>query len=421
MRMPFPVVTLVSLLSSLPAAAGAQSPARPQLLPREREVALALSAAPPHLAGGATVYAVERRGYVKVREGSNGFTCLVVRDHPEDLAPVCHDPEGTRTVVPRLLREAELRAAGRSEAEIRAQINEGLRTGKYYLPRRVGLAYMLSTEGRAAAPELGRVIALSPHVMIPAPFLRNEDIGALPLHESLPGHPVIISEGEFNAYIVMPVPEQDRAIPPVTPDPVLDALAVRSENDLPPPLPQEREIALALSAAPQHVAERATVYVLRRGGYVKVRDGANGFSCLVTRGHPLSLYPICHDPEGSETVLPVSLRAAELREQGRSREEVDREIAEGFRRGRFRAPRRVGLAYMLSAEGRFESPDGGMTGWPPHVMFYAPYVREADVGAIEEQGVVRRLPVMAGAGEPHGYIIVNLGDGAATGVPDRRR
>jgi hypothetical protein len=355
------------------------------------------------------VYALEANGYVKVREGTNGFTCLVVRDHPQDLAPVCHDLEGTRTVVPRLLREAELRAAGRSEGEIRQEINEGLRAGIYQAPRRVGIAYMLSTEARAFAPELGRVITLNPHVMIYAPYLRNRDIGARPLGQSPLGHPIIISEGEFNAYIVMSVPEQDRPIPAVSPDPVLDALTVQSPSDLPPLLPREREVALALSAAPLHVADSATVLVLQRGGYVRAREGTNGFTCLVTRGHPLSLYPICYDPEGTETMVPVSLRTAELREHGKSREEIRREIAEGFRSGRFRAPRRAGLAYMLSVEGRFEDrARGGFTGWTPHVMFYAPYVRNEDVGAIDEGPFVRRLPIVAGAGEPHGFIVVNL-------------
>lgn len=397
----------VCLLGGISSVVGAQ--ALPELLPREREIALALSAAPPHLAASATVYALERTGYVKVRAGTNGFTCLVVRDHPRDLAPVCHDPEGTRTVVPRLLREAELRGAGRSEDEIRREVNAGLRAGTFQLPSRVGIAYMLSTEAKAFAPELDSVLTLSPHVMIYAPFLRRHEIGTLPLGEGPLGHPLIISEGEFNAYIVMSVPERDRPIPPVVPDPVLDALSVRSADDLPPLLPEEREVALALSAAPRHVADKAAVYVLRRGGYARVRQGTNGFTCLVTRGHPLSLYPLCHDPEGSETIVPVSLRTAELREQGKSRAEIERDIADGFRRGTFRAPRRAGLAYMLSTEGRFENPQGGrMTGWAPHIMFYAPYVRAEDVGAIEEGSFVRRLPTMAGPGEPHGYIVVNV-------------
>ena len=85
---------------------------------------------------------------------------------------------------------------------------------------------------------------------------------------------------------------------------------------LPPLFPREREVALALSAAPAHVAEQAGVYALERGGYVKVRESKNGFNCLVEREVADSLEPECLDAEGSETTLPVYLRQAELRAQG---------------------------------------------------------------------------------------------------------
>jgi hypothetical protein len=64
---------------------------------------------------------------------------------------------------------------------------------------------------------------------------------------------------------------------------------------------------------------------------------------------------------------------------------------------------------MLSSQGRFENPGSGrLTGWVPHVMFYAPYVHREDIGAIEEGPFVRRLPVMVAEGEPHAFIVVNL-------------
>ena len=127
------------------------------------------------------------------RKGSNGFTCLVVRDYPQDLGPVCHDTEGTRTVVPRLLREAELRARGKSEQQIREEINEDLRTGKFRVPQRVGVAYMLSHEAVGFIPELGLAIPIEPHVMFYAPYLRNEDIGAqAPKPQDFPYYPFVI-------------------------------------------------------------------------------------------------------------------------------------------------------------------------------------------------------------------------------------
>lgn len=378
---------------------------RPPLLPREREVSLAMSAGPPHLTREATIYALERTGFVKVREGTNGFTCLVVRDHPEDLAPVCHDPEGTRVVVPRLLREAELRAQGKTETEVRAEINEELRTGKLGTPQRVGIAYMLSGQARAYVPRLKQAVTLRPQVRFYAPYLRSEDIGARPsAPDAAFDYPEVISDGQFDASIAINVPDRDTPAPSFTPDPALDAL--RQEAARPGLLPRDREMALAESAGPPYIARAASVLVLDRAGFVKVREGSNGFACLVERGWvPGTLYPTCFDPEGVETLLPPILRTAALRAQGKSRDEVERDLAARFQNGEFRAPRRVGIAYMLSTEGRFETPNGGLSGWAPHYMIYAPYVRDEDVGALPEGQMVRRLPTVIYNG-PHSYLVV---------------
>ena len=214
-------LVLVLFLVSQGTAQGIKAPTNdglPKLMPSDREIALALSAAPRKISEHASVYVLERDGYVLARKGSNGFTCLVVRDYPEDLGPVCHDPEGTRTVVPRLLREAELRARGKSQQQIREEINEGLRTGEFRVPQRVGVAYMLSHEAVGFIPELGHAIPIKPHVMFYAPHLRNEDIGAqAPKPQDFPYYPFVISDGEFNAYILMRVPDNDDPVPPPPP------------------------------------------------------------------------------------------------------------------------------------------------------------------------------------------------------------
>src|SRR5262249_51475710 len=69
------------------------------LLPRDQEIALAESAAPPAIAKNAAVYVLEEKGYAKVRDGSNGFTCLVERDLPLNIEPICYDEEGSSTLL----------------------------------------------------------------------------------------------------------------------------------------------------------------------------------------------------------------------------------------------------------------------------------------------------------------------------------
>src|SRR5579863_6461941 len=79
-------------------------PQRPELMPPDREAALALSAAPEHLRAGATGYVLQAHGFVKVKEGTNGFTCAVNRDHPLNQKPTCWDREGSETILPKVLR-----------------------------------------------------------------------------------------------------------------------------------------------------------------------------------------------------------------------------------------------------------------------------------------------------------------------------
>jgi hypothetical protein len=202
------------ILTAFLYAAGTTAPRKPQssaapaklppLLSRDREVALALSAAPAHVAEEAGVYALERNGYVKVRESRNGFNCLVEREVAESLEPECLDAEGSETTLPVFLRQAELRAQGKSPAEVDAEISAGYSNGKYRPPRRPGIVYMLSNENRVVMnPETGEVGHYGPHLMFYAPYLTNKDIGS----RMGAGDPVfIISEGTPRALMIVPVP-----------------------------------------------------------------------------------------------------------------------------------------------------------------------------------------------------------------------
>jgi hypothetical protein len=183
-----------------------------------------------------------------------------------------------------------------------------------------------------------------------------------------------------------------------------------SPQPLPELLPREREIELALSAAPEHLRQGAAVYVLERNGFVKVRESTNGFTCIVNRDHPLNQKPVCFDAEGTATVLPKILRVGELLMQGVPTSQIDNEIEEGFRSGKYISPRRAGVAYMLSGDIRNYNPrTGKVESFPPHVMFYAPNVTNADLGTTREAlAKDPSLPFVAYQG-PQGYIIVLAG------------
>jgi hypothetical protein len=148
-----------------------------------------------------------------------------------------------------------------------------------------------------------------------------------------------------------------------------------------PLLPRDREIALARSAAPSAVSRDATVMVLTDRGFEVGARGTNGVTCVVNRSHPQSLEPHCFDPEASATILPIELRRTELLREGKSAEEIDREIAAGLLSGKYRLPRRPAMSYMMSREQVLYSDDGRNVGrWQPHLMIYYPHLTSADLG-----------------------------------------
>ena len=181
-------------------------------------------------------------------------------------------------------------------------------------------------------------------------------------------------------------------------------------------LPEEQETNLALEAGPEQIRGQATVYVFRSKGYEKVRNGANGFTCLVNRdGNQRGdndLKPTCWDPEGSRTIVPVMLRVGELIAARASAEEIKRDIDAGFSDGRFSSPRRTGIAYMLKGDLQYDPKAGRIvnTRFPPHYMLYAPGVTNKDIGTnLKPSGDGPALPsVYSGysGGSHTSYIIV---------------
>jgi hypothetical protein len=169
-------------------------------------------------------------------------------------------------------------------------------------------------------------------------------------------------------------------------------------------LPREEKIKLAESAAPVEVSGSATVYVLERSGYVKAREGTNGFSCFVDRQSPLNLEPTCFDAEGSATTLQSRFLAEELRGKGKSEDEIKAAIEEGYKSGKFRAPQKPGIVYMMSDAGYiFVAEMNKMVHLPEHLMFYAPYATDKDIGSPPSGA---NMPHLIRAGQPDAVIIV---------------
>ncbi len=150
---------------------------RRALLPREREIALARSAAPPVVSDSATIYVLGERGWDIAVQGSNGVACHVNRSWVASLEPHCFDAEGAATILPIELRRTELLHQGHSVDEVNRDIAEGLAAGRFRLPRRLALSYMLSAAQQLIGDDGLPVGAWRPHVMIFYPYLTAAELG----------------------------------------------------------------------------------------------------------------------------------------------------------------------------------------------------------------------------------------------------
>ncbi len=191
-------------------------------------------------------------------------------------------------------------------------------------------------------------------------------------------------------------------------------------------LPQAEEVALALSAAPAGVTDGASVMVLRRDGYERVREGTDGFTCLVQRGWssplvpaagpdfflPRLLAPICFNPGASRTVLPEYLRRTELALSGHSADEMRTILLQEIGSGALEPPDASAMAYMMSPDQWIGSAVGR---WHPHVMLYLPFT---DVSMIGEHALESGLPLAFDyMGGPFATFVLQVRDWS-TGSPD---
>jgi hypothetical protein len=119
------------------------------------------------------------------------------------------------------------------------------------------------------------------------------------------------------------------------------------------------------------------------------------------------MIPICFDGEGTRTIAPVHWDIAYFREQGLAPEAVRERIQGGFASGKYIAPQRTGMSFMISPVLNLPDGKGGTWNYPPHFMFYAPHLTNEEVDSVMDSGG-GWLPWIDNQG-PHAMIIVPVG------------
>ena len=191
-------------------------------------------------------------------------------------------------------------------------------------------------------------------------------------------------------------------------------------------MPQADEIALARSAAPANISERASIKVLTRSGFEVAQQGDNGSVCMVMRGFSAPTYspaqfrdlvydptvraPICFTPAAVKTAMPYYELRTKLALQGKSPEEIAAGVEAAYAKGELPKRDEVTFAYMWSAKQNLAS---GIGHWHPHVMVFAPYYENSMVGGNPFGSPLPQLT--DDAGTPFAVVVIPVDDKLAVG------
>jgi hypothetical protein len=185
-------------------------------------------------------------------------------------------------------------------------------------------------------------------------------------------------------------------------------------------MPQDAEIALAKSAAPDNISDKATIKVLTASGFQVVHEGSNGFVCLVMRGSSAPTYtpaelrnlvydaklraPICFNPQASQTVLPYYDLRNKLALEGKTPDQIAEAIQAAYSKGLLPKRDGVSFAYMWSADQKL----GSFGHWHPHMMIFCPQYENSMLGG-NPFGAL--LPIVTDdAGTPFAVVVIPVDD-----------
>lgn len=157
---------------------------------------------------------------------------------------------------------------------------------------------------------------------------------------------------------------------------------------------RDAEIALARTAAPPSISQDATVMVLGPHGFETGAEGKNGFVCIVERAwtspfesteywNPKNRSPICYNPQGARSILPITYMRTKLALAGKSKAEIKEAMTAAVENKELPVLEPGAMSYMTSKQAYLT--DKGITRDGAHnmahMMFYTPRINPTDWGA----------------------------------------
>lgn len=187
----------VGLFVFLPLLAAVPVPAIAQDVPKDKQIAQSLLAAPEDRRAGATVIGWVGGKATTLRQGTNDLVCLADNPAVEGFSVACYHKE----LEPFMARGREMTAQGITDDKVRDQTRfDEIKAGKLAMPKEPRMLYVTTAKSYDAATNTAE--ASYTRWVIYVPFATADSTG-LSTKPGGPGQPWLMDPGTGGAHIMI--------------------------------------------------------------------------------------------------------------------------------------------------------------------------------------------------------------------------
>ena len=170
-----------------------------QIIDKEKQITMAIQAAPPEKQEGATVLGYNEDGdLVTLREGTNEMICVADDPNKEGINVVCYHSD----LKPFMDRGNALRKEDKRPDEIFAIREKEAISGILKMPENPSTLHVLSGNDAKWNPDTEQLENAKLRYVVYIPFATAESTG-LPIRPMVPGGPWIMDPGTHRAHIMI--------------------------------------------------------------------------------------------------------------------------------------------------------------------------------------------------------------------------
>ncbi len=170
-----------------------------QIPDKEKQITMAIQAAPPEKQSEATVLGYNEKGeLVTLREGTNEMICVADDPNKEGISVVCYHSD----LKPFMDRGNALRKEGKRPDEIFAVREKEAKAGSLKMPKNPSTLLVLSGKEASWNEEAKKLENATLRYVVYIPFATAESTG-LPIRPMVPGGPWIMDPGTHRAHIMI--------------------------------------------------------------------------------------------------------------------------------------------------------------------------------------------------------------------------